>query len=137
MAKSAKSAKKAQPKKTVQKHEKTTPDTVSADNTSQFELFEFTDVPARTRTGGGARSPYPFPAMSVGQGFFVAATVDTSDYADEEEGRRAEREECRRIVNRLAGATRRFTKQNEGYRFAVRTTQHEGSWGVWVGRIEE
>lgn len=88
-------------------------------NATSFKLIDNVTLPPRVRKGGA--SPYPFASMVAGQSFMVAATIERSIYANEAEADKAQLEECRRVANRLSGAVRRFTKRNEGFKFAVRT----------------
>jgi len=92
------------------------------------------DIPARTRSAGA--SPYPFASMAVAPAenstFLIKAEVEPALYTNEKEAEDARLEEARKIANRLSGATRRFTKSNPGFKFAVRTVPE----GVRVWRTE-
>lgn len=112
------------------------------DNQTEFKLFDFTEVPAIVRRGGGQKAVYPFAAMPINKGFFVSAQIDASKYSDAGEAKKAQDEALQTAANRLSGAVRRFTKKNEGFAFNVRKFQDlsgeasgtAGSWGIWVGR---
>lgn len=101
---------------------------------SAFKLEGGIAVPPRSRLGGV--SPYPFAQMTVapadGSTFQVSHGMDAALYNTPDEAKQAQTEEARKIANRLSGATRRFTKQNKGFKFAVRTVDG----GVRVWRIE-
>lgn len=128
-----KAAKKPAKEKAPKKEKAVKTETVAdeaAPVASKFTLEDNVPLPARIRAGGV--SPYPFASMQVGQSFLVQADIDPDLYTSDEEFGKALVEEFRVLANRLSGATRRFTKTHEGYKFAVRTT----SDGVRVWRVE-
>lgn len=102
-------------------------ETEATEVTSSFELEDNIPMPARQRFGNS--TPYPFATMEVGQSFIVRVEVDADLYVDDNELGKAVVEEQRKIANRLSGATRRFTKSREGFKFGVRTV--EGGVRVW------
>lgn len=117
----------------------TTPEPAINKGTSEgFVLERDVPVPERIRNHS-ARSVYPFASMTAGDSFFIPAPViDSAFYTSEEEADKERRGECKRISNRLAGATRRFVKLNDDYKFTIRTTQNsEGAWGVRVWRVDK
>lgn len=116
----AKAEKKNTPKKTAASQ-------ATGNTSSSFALDDGIDVPARSRQGGV--SPYPFATMKAGQSFHVPHNIDAALFNTPDEHVQASTEESRKIANRLSGATRRFTKANDGSKFAVRTV--EGGVRVW------
>mgnify|MGYP003385921319 CR=1 FL=1 len=100
---------------------------------SKFTILDNVPIPPRARGGNGGQSQYPFAQLGVGQSFILAHEVDEELYPDETERKAAIVEESQKLANRLSGATRRFTKNNEGFKFTVRTVPE----GVQVWRIEE
>ena len=102
--------------------------------TNKYAIEKGIAMPARQRFGGEAGpSPYPFDDMEVGDAFFIQVEVDASEYAADEQAK-VIAEDQRKIANRLSGATRRFTKQNEGVKFGVRSAEKDGTKGVRVWR---
>ncbi|RTL04970.1 hypothetical protein EKK58_09190 [Candidatus Dependentiae bacterium] len=130
--KKAKTAAKKAEKSSAPKAAKKSAEPKVANVKSKFALEDGIAIPASTRVGGV--SPYPFANMAEGQSFFVAADIDEAFYSDANELAAAKVEECRKIANRLSGASRRFSKNHEGYKFAIRT-QTEPT-GVRVWRVE-
>lgn len=121
--KQAKAKKIVKPAKVVKTPKPAPKPTVApaATGESKYEVIYGVKRPARiVRTGGV--SPYPFATMRVGGFFFIPAQIDKSKYKTPAEGEQAQLEECRRVVNRMSGATRRFSKKNKGFKFSVRTT---------------
>lgn len=119
--KQAKAKKIVKPAKVVKTPKPAPKPTVAIAATgSKYPVLEGAGWPARiVRTGGV--SPYPFATMKPEAVFFVSAQIDKSKYKTPAEADQAQLEECRRVVNRMSGATRRFSKKNKGFKFSVRT----------------
>lgn len=98
---------------------------------SEFALEDSVEIPPRKHGGGGAVSPYPFKHMKPSQSFFVAAEIERGLYTTEAEADEAQLEESRKVVNRMTGAVRRFSKLNDGYKFTVRTVSDPHGVRVW------
>lgn len=110
MAKNTKaSAKAPAPKKEVK----------APENTTDFEIEDGFDLPPIS--GRGPAIVYPFKHMKPGQSFFVkTGPVDRKRYNSDTEYDKAVQDACRTLAARLGTAKRRFEKDNEGTKFAVR-----------------
>lgn len=107
-------------------------------NQTSFEIETGLPVPARRRPTSSGSSLYPLASLEVGQSFFVAAQVDASNYADATEGAKAQKEAIDTVINRMAGAIRRFLKSRNAneYNFIVRADVKDDVQGVRVFREE-
>lgn len=107
-------------------------------NQTSFEIETGIPVPARRRPTSSGSSLYPLASLEVGQSFFIAAQVDVSNYADATEGAKAQKEAIDTVINRMAGAIRRFLKSRNAneYNFIVRADVKDDVQGVRVFREE-
>lgn len=97
-------------------------------NDTNFKIVMGVVRPPRVRLSGA--SPYPFKSLPVGGSFMIPAEViDKANYSTEKEAAKAQAEACGLVANRLSGATRRFTKRNDGYKFTVFTVDNGTSLG--------
>lgn len=110
-------------------------------NETNFKIVMGVVRPPRVRLSGA--SPYPFKSLPVGGSFMIPAEViDKANYSTEKEAAKAQAEACGLVANRLSGATRRFTKRNDGYKFTVFTVDNgttlgfDNDIGVVVQRIK-
>lgn len=80
--------------------------------------------------------------LAVGDSLFFDATIDTSVYTDDAEGKKAQREAAAVKANRANGQVRRYTKRHPDTKFIVRTVPNakamgfDGEVGVAIKRTK-
>lgn len=122
--KAAKPAAKKPAKKTVAKVKKAVKPTGYVANATSFEIESGLPIPARRH--GGTEARYPFASLQPGTSFFVPAQIDTSNYQDDNEALKAQKEAIDAAINRMAGAARRYVKRSGvATKFVIRADEKE------------
>lgn len=107
-------------------------------------VIRFGDAPAAIeRKVGGDKSPYaalmeqlPLPDKGRYAQFFVPSEQPAATITDAGERAKQAKENARKLSNKLSGLTRRVTKKNKDFVFALRTKEENGVLGVVVYRVE-
>lgn len=129
--KAAKPAAKKPAKKVVVKPKKATKPVGYAANQTSFEIETGLAIPARRH--GGTEARYPFASLQPGQSFFVSAQIDTSNYQDDNEALKAQKEAIDAAINRMTGAARRYVKRSGvATKFVIRADEKDMVQGVRV-----
>lgn len=120
----AKPAAKKPAKKTVAKVKKAVKPTGYVANATSFEIESGLPIPARRH--GGTEARYPFASLQPGTSFFVPAQIDTSNYQDDNEALKAQKEAIDAAINRMTGAARRYVKRSGvATKFVIRADEKE------------
>lgn len=120
----------------------TAPANASAVAKLPFAL-ELSDAPAAvTRKIGGESSPFPavmrampLPVNGKFTSFFVPAPAVPATITDADERAKASKDAARKLTNNLSGISRRLSKADKSFQFALRTQEQNGVIGVRVYRI--
>lgn len=93
-------------------------------NQTSFEIESGLPIPARRH--GGTEARYPFASLQPGTSFFVPAQIDTSNYQDDNEALKAQKEAIDAAINRMTGAARRYVKRSGvATKFVIRADEKE------------